>query len=169
VRPGKAPRPLPKKVKLLAMDFDGVLTDNRVWLNEAGQEQVAANRSDGLGIRMLLKAGVEAIVISMEENPVVAARCKKMGIPFIQRIENKAQALQEILAEHSSSADETVFLGNDTNDLPCFPLVACAVAVADAHPAVLQEADLVLRQRGGHGAVRELCDLILANRSKESK
>ncbi|HLE74038.1 MAG TPA: acylneuraminate cytidylyltransferase [Anaerolineales bacterium] len=169
VRPGSDPRPLPKKVKLLVMDFDGVLTDNRVWNDEAGKEQVAANRSDGLGIELLLKAGVNAAVISMEENPVVAARCKKMGIPYKKGIENKGPALQQILAERGVSAGEAVFLGNDTNDLPCFPLVACGVAVADAHPEVLRAADMVLSRRGGQGAVRELCDLILANRSKEIK
>lgn len=169
VRPGKAPRPLPQKVKLLVMDFDGVLTDNRVWSNEEGKEQVAANRSDGLGIEMLLKAGVNAVVISLEENPVVAQRCKKIGIPYKKGIENKGPALQEALAEHGVSAAEAIFLGNDTNDLPCFPLVACGVAVADAHPAVLREADLVLTRRGGQGAVRELCDLILAQKTEERK
>lgn len=161
VRPGKSPRSLPEKIKLLVMDFDGVLTDNRVWNNEEGKEQVAANRSDGLGIEMLLKAGVKAVVISMEENPVVARRCEKMGIPYKKGIENKGPALQAVLAEHGVSAGETIFLGNDTNDLPCFPLVACGIAVADAHPEVLRQADLVLSRRGGQGAVRELCDLIL--------
>lgn len=169
VRPGKAPRLLPEKIKLLVMDFDGVLTDNRVWNNEEGKEHVAANRSDGLGIETLLKSGVKAVVISMEENPVVARRCEKMGIPYKKGIENKGPALLEVLAELRVSADEAVFLGNDTNDLPCFPLVACGIAVADAHPAVLREADLVLSRRGGHGAVRELCDLILAQQTKESK
>ena len=169
VRPGGAPRPLPKRVKLLVMDFDGVLTDNRIWVDEVGKEQVAANRSDGLGIWMLTKAGVDAVVISMEENPVVAARCKKLGIPYKKGIENKGPALKELLAERSVSPEETVFLGNDTNDLPCFPLVACGIAVADAHPEVLGKADLVLSKRGGQGAVRELCDLILANNPKETK
>ncbi len=169
VRPGKAPRPLPEKIKLLVMDFDGVLTDNRVWNNEEGKEQVAANRSDGLGIEMLLKSGVNAVVISMEENPVVARRCEKMGIQYEKGIENKGPALQAVLAEHGVSATEAIFLGNDTNDLPCFPLVACGIAVADAHPAVLREADLVLSRRGGQGAVRELCDLILAQQTKENK
>ncbi|MEX2144545.1 MAG: HAD hydrolase family protein [Anaerolineales bacterium] len=169
VRPGSAPRPLPSQVKLLVMDFDGVLTDNRVWVNEVGNEQVAANRSDGLGVKMLLKAGVTVLVISMEENPVVARRCEKLGISYKKGIANKGPLLQEILAERSVSANEAVFLGNDINDLPCFPLVACGVAVADAHPEVIRKADLVLGKRGGQGAVRELCDLILANNSKEIK
>ncbi|MEX1071408.1 MAG: HAD hydrolase family protein, partial [Anaerolineales bacterium] len=166
VWPGKTPRPFPKKVKLLVMDFDGVLSDNRVWIDENGQEQIAANRSDGLGIEMLLKAGVEAMVISMEENQVVARRCEKMGIPYMKGIENKGKALQEELVKRGLDAKEVVFLGNDTNDLPCFPIVGCAIAVPDSHPDVLRQADLILTKRGGHGAVRELCDLILATVSR---
>lgn len=169
VWPGKAPRPLPKNVKLLVLDFDGVLTDNRVWVNEEGKEQIAANRSDGLGIRNLLNAGVRAAVISMEKNPVVAQRCEKLGIPYKTGIEDKGQALRELIKEYNLSADRVVFLGNDTNDLPCFPLVGCAVAVADSHPEVLRQADIVLSKRGGQGAVRELCDLILAKVSKETE
>lgn len=162
VWPGKAPRAFPQKVRLVVMDFDGVMTDNRVWVNQEGVESVAASRSDGLGLMMLTKAGIKAVVISMEKNPVVQRRCDKLGIPYKTGIEKKAGVLQEILAENHISADQTVYLGNDTNDLPCFPLVACGIAVADSHPEVLRQADLVLKSRGGHGAVRELCDLILA-------
>lgn len=168
VWPGRAPRPFPRRVKLLVMDFDGVLTDNRVWVSEEGKEQVAANRSDGLGLMMLKRAGVEALVISMEVNPVVARRCEKLGIPYQQGIQSKGELLTSILAEKSLRSEETVYLGNDTNDLPCFPLVGCGVAVADSHPEVLRQADLVLSKPGGHGAVRELCDLILGNLSKEN-
>ncbi|MEX2160774.1 MAG: acylneuraminate cytidylyltransferase [Anaerolineales bacterium] len=163
VWPGKAPRPLPRKVTLLVMDFDGVMTDNRVWVSEEGIEQAAANRSDGLGIRMLLQAGVDAMVISMEENPIVSKRCEKLGIPYMKGIQDKGGLLSSILAERKLNANEVIFLGNDTNDLPCFPLVACGVAVADSHPEVLRQADLILSKPGGRGAVRELCDLILAN------
>lgn len=168
VRPGNAPRALPRRVKLLVMDFDGVLTDNRVWTSQDGAEQVAASRGDGLGLELLLKYGVQALVLSKETNPVVAARCKKLGIPCEQGIDSKGEALARVLAERGLAAKDVVFIGNDTNDLPCFPLVACGIAVADSHPEVLAAADLVLTKRGGHGAVRELCDLILAN-TKESK
>ncbi len=167
VWPGKAPRPLPSKVAMVVFDFDGVFTDNRVWVNEEGNEEVAANRSDGLGIKMLLKAGIKAAVISMEKNPVVARRCEKLGLPYQAGIENKADALRELLIQNNIDAKQVIYVGNDTNDLPCFPLVACAVAVADSHPEVLRQADFRLSKKGGHGAVRELCDLILANRTKE--
>jgi YrbI family 3-deoxy-D-manno-octulosonate 8-phosphate phosphatase len=162
VWPGKSPRPFPKQVKMLVMDFDGVLSDNRVWTDETGKESVAANRSDGLGIEMLQQAGgVEIFVLSREENPVVARRCEKLGIGYKKGIQNKGEALEKLLEERKISAEQVVFLGNDTNDLPCFPIAGCAVVVADSHPDVLQLADLRLSKRGGYGAVRELCDLIL--------
>lgn len=169
VWPGKVPRPLPARVGLLVLDFDGVLTDNRVWVNEEGREQIAANRSDGLGLKMLQKVGIQAAVISMEKNPVVAQRCEKLGIPYRVGIEHKAQTLKELISQNGVAPESVVYLGNDTNDLPCFPVVGCAVAVADSHPDVLREADLRLTNKGGHGAVRELCDLILVNISKENE
>lgn len=166
VWPGKARRPFLKEVKMLVMDFDGVLTDNRVWTDETGKEAVMANRSDGLGLEMLQKSGVEVFVISMENNPTVARRCEKLGIGYKKGIENKGPALQELLAERKIAPEHIVFVGNDTNDLPCFSLVGCAVAVADSHPAVLRHADVLLTKPGGHGAVRELCDLIMAINSQ---
>ncbi len=171
VWPGKVPRPFPKQVKMLVMDFDGVLSDNRVWTDETGKESIAANRSDGLGIEMLQQAGgVDIFVISREENPVVARRCEKLGIGYKKGVQSKRDALQQLLAERKISAEQVVFLGNDTNDLPCFPLVGCAAAVADSHPDVLQQADLRLSKKGGYGAVRELCDLILqANSRRKSE
>jgi len=169
VWPTKAPRALPASVQLLVLDFDGVLTDNRVWVSEEGREQVAANRSDGLGLKMLQKSSIQAAVISMEQNTVVAKRCEKLGIPYRTGIEDKAHALKELISEKGIAPENVVYIGNDTNDLPCFTLVGCAVAVADSHPDVLRQADLRLTKKGGHGAVRELCDLILANQTLENE
>ncbi|MCW5877423.1 MAG: acylneuraminate cytidylyltransferase [Anaerolineales bacterium] len=169
VWPGASRRPLPAEVRLLVLDFDGVMTDNRVWVDQDGREQVAANRGDGLGLLQLRKAGVQTLVMSMETNPVVARRCEKLGIEYYQGIEDKATLLKKILAEKQIAAENTVYIGNDTNDLPCFPLVGCAVAVGDSHPAVLRQADRVLIYPGGRGAVRELCDLILENLPKENR
>jgi N-acylneuraminate cytidylyltransferase len=166
VYPGHHPRPLPEKVALLVMDFDGVLTDNRVWVDEAGHEHIAANRSDSLGLIFLRRAGIEALVVSMETNPVVTARCRKMNVPVLQGINDKATVLSQYLADKSIDPSQVVYLGNDVNDLPCFPLVGCAVAVADSHPAVLRQTDLVLANRGGHAAVRELCDLLILRAGK---
>ena len=161
VRPGQAPRPLPDFVELLVLDFDGVLTDDRVWVNEHGEEGVAAHRGDGYGLAQLRKAGLEIVVISREQNEVVAARCKKLGIPAMQGIRDKASALRELLKRGNIESSRAVYVGNDVNDLPCFPLVGCAVAVSDAHPQVLAAADMRLSRPGGHGAVRELCDQLL--------
>ncbi len=163
VTPGKGPkRPLPQTLRLLVMDFDGVLTDNRVWVDENGHEMIAANRSDSLGLKHLRAAGVEAMVLSTETNPVVSARCKKLGLPVLQAVEDKAAALARLLTEKGIDPGQVIFMGNDLNDTPCFPLVGCAVVPADAQTAALQAADIILARRGGHGAVRELCDMILA-------
>jgi N-acylneuraminate cytidylyltransferase len=161
VSPGPRYRSMPEKVDLLVLDFDGVITDNRVWTAQDGTESVASNRSDSEGLSRLRKAGVEAVVISKEVNPVVAARCQKLKLPFVQGIQEKGPALTQMLKERGVDPAHAVYLGNDTNDLVCFPLVGWAVAVADAHPEVRQAADFVLSMSGGHGAVRELCDMIL--------
>jgi N-acylneuraminate cytidylyltransferase len=103
----------------------------------------------------------------METNPVVAARCRKMGISWIQGENDKAAALDLLLKQRGVDPVEAVFLGNDVNDLPCFPLVGCAAAVADAIPEVARQADLVLTRPGGHAAVRELCDMVLEQLSNK--
>ena len=162
VTPGKLRRRMPERVDLLILDFDGVLTDNRVWTDKDGREMVAASRSDGIGLEALRMAGVDVVVISKETNPVVAARCQKLNLPFVQGIQDKGPALTRLLEERGVDPARVVYLGNDTNDLPCFDLVGWAVAVADAYPEVARAADFVLTRRGGHGAVRELCDLILS-------
>lgn len=161
VRPEKRAYNLPENLDLVVFDFDGVFTDNRVWVDQDGVEQVAAHRGDGMGISLLKKAGYPVFVLSTETNPVVAARCQKMGLPVYQAVEQKGEVLKKLLAEQGVAGENVIFVGNDVNDLPCFPLVGCAVAVADAHPSVLENANLVLKTRGGMGAVRELCDLIL--------
>jgi YrbI family 3-deoxy-D-manno-octulosonate 8-phosphate phosphatase len=156
-------RSLPPYVALLVLDFDGVLTDNRIWVTPEGVESVACSRSDGLGLEMLRGHGVEVFVLSKEASPVVAARCRKLGIPFRQGVENKDAALRSLAMERKVTLDQIVYVGNDVNDLLCMVIAGCGVAVADAHPDVLGQADLILSSPGGRGAVREVCDLILAS------
>jgi N-acylneuraminate cytidylyltransferase len=168
VSPGAARRPMPGGIKLVILDFDGVLTDNRVWTDQDGREAVASNRSDSEGLSQLRSSGVDALVLSKEVNPVVAARCRKLNLPCLQGIEDKGRALENLLKERNLVPQQVAYLGNDTNDLACFPLVGWAVAVADAHPEVKRRADLVLARNGGHGAVRELCELI-TGKTKEKK
>lgn len=161
VHPGRVRRPLPEEVALVVFDFDGVLTDNRVWVDAEGHEFVAAYRSDSLGIQALHKAGIRTLVLSTEKDGAVAARCRKMGVSALQGVDDKAARLIQYLNEQVIDARSVIFVGNDVNDLVCFDLVGCAVAVADAQPEVLRQADLILTRPGGHGAVRELCDLLL--------
>ena len=166
VQPERAHRSFPERVELLVLDFDGTLTDDRVWVNSEGDEMVAAHRGDGLGLSFLQQHGVSIQIVSKETHPVVAARARKLDIPVIQGADDKATAIENLLASTGVGKENVVYLGNDVNDLPCFPLVGFAAAVADAHPSVRSQADLVLSLPGGRGAVRELCDLILVNMEK---
>jgi YrbI family 3-deoxy-D-manno-octulosonate 8-phosphate phosphatase len=169
VRPGHRPRPLPEVVDLIVLDFDGVFTDNRVWTDSDGREMVAANRSDGWGIARLKEAGFQIVVLSTEVNPVVAARCSKLGIEVVHGVEAKEPVLKRLIRDRKIDPDRTIYLGNDVNDLPCFPLVGCSLVVADAHPQAKAKADLVLQKRGGYGAIRELSDLLIGHRSGDNK
>ena len=135
VWPGGRKRKLPSSIHLLVMDFDGVLTDDRVWVDESGSEMVAANRSDGFGLARLRQMGIPALVISKERNPVVTARCRKMEVECIQSVDLKVEVLTEYLEEKGIPPGNVIFVGNDLNDLPCFPKIGFAVAVADANPA----------------------------------
>ncbi len=164
VVPGNKRRPLPDVVDLVVFDFDGVMTDDRVYVNQDGVEMVAANRRDGMGINQLQKAGFRMIVLSSEKNPVVEARCRKLNLPVIQGVDEKSSVLKKYLFDHNINPEQVIYIGNDINDLPCFPEVGCAFAVADAHPVAIRQADIVLRHNGGQGAVREVCDLLLQSR-----
>lgn len=169
VTPGKGKRSMPERISLIICDFDGVITDNRVWVDQDGTESVAAYRSDSIRIRELRAAGIDVMILSSEPNRVVEARAKKMGVEAIHGvgIYEKGDALLEILRRKNIAAETVVYLGNDLNDLPCFEIAGWSVAVADAYPEVIQAADLVLGKAGGHGALRELCDLILKNRNHD--
>jgi len=164
VVPGNKRRPLPGKVDLVVFDFDGVMTDDKVYVNQDGLEMVAANRRDGMGISLLRKAGMKMVVISSETNPVVQARCRKLNLQFIQGVESKPEILKNYLQENNINPENVIFVGNDINDVPCFSVVGCALVVADAHPEALRQADIILNHYGGQGAVREICDLLLQSR-----
>jgi YrbI family 3-deoxy-D-manno-octulosonate 8-phosphate phosphatase len=165
VSPGRPRRSMPQKVDLVVLDFDGVITDNRVWTDQDGREMVAAWRSDSLIMGEMKRAGVQVVILSSEVNNVVAARAKKMGVEAIHGIgiHDKSGVLQNLLADRKIERSRAVYVGNDLNDLPCFEIVGWGVAVADALPEVLSAADFILSKPGGYGAVRELCDLILKN------
>jgi N-acylneuraminate cytidylyltransferase len=151
-----------EQIRLYVFDFDGVFTDNRVYVDQSGVESVSCSRADGLGIERLLSSGLEAAVLSTESNPVVTARCLKLGLPVQQGIRDKGQALRSLAASRGLALEQVAYVGNDINDLECLRIAGVAVAPADAHPDVRKIADLVLLNAGGHGAVREICDLALA-------
>jgi N-acylneuraminate cytidylyltransferase len=165
VVPAQEHEPVLRNVSLVVLDFDGVFTDNRVFVSQDATEMVACSRGDGLGIGMLKKAGIAAVVLSTEVNPVVAARCKKLDLPYYQGVADKAEGFDRLVAEYGIDRQRIVYVGNDVNDLPAMARAGIAVAVADAEPAVLKIADIVLIRKGGRGAIRELCDRIIAARS----
>ncbi|HEX4351521.1 MAG TPA: HAD hydrolase family protein, partial [Polyangiales bacterium] len=152
---------LPRPIEALVMDFDGVLTDNRVWVDQDGRESVACSRGDGLGLELLRARGLPMLVLSKEKNSVVAARCRKLNLEYRQGIDAKLDVLRSFCRERAIALERTIYVGNDVNDLECLAAVGCGVAVADAHPIAKRQAGLVLQAPGGLGAVRELCDLIL--------
>ncbi len=149
-------------LRLIAFDFDGVFTDNKVHVEEDGSESVTCSRGDGLGIDRLRRAGIEAAVLSTETNRVVAARCRKLGLPFAQGHEDKGSGLRRLAEEKGLNLDEVAFLGNDINDLECLRLARVALVPADACAEVRRVVTYVLRSRGGNGAVREVCEMAVA-------
>jgi YrbI family 3-deoxy-D-manno-octulosonate 8-phosphate phosphatase len=154
-------------VRLLVLDFDGVMTDNRVLVGQDGKESVWCHRGDGLGISLLKEAGVEVIVLSKEKNPVVNVRCGKLSIACFQGSDDKFTELKRIVKQMSLKPEQVVYVGNDINDLECMKWVGVPVAVADAEIEVAAVARIVTLRKGGQGAVREVCDLIYKERTKK--
>lgn len=148
-------------IDLLILDFDGVLTDNRVYVTQNGEEAVACHRGDGWGIHLLQEAGIEVVILSTERNPVVSVRAKKLGIECKQNCSDKAAATQEMIELRALSGDTVMYVGNDTNDVSAMALVGHPVAPADAHPDILKIAKIVTQAKGGYGVVRELADTLL--------
>lgn len=144
----------------IVFDFDGVFTDDRVVVDENGKESVICSRRDGMGIERLRKAGVPMVVISKEQNPVVAARCRKLQLEHFHGVEAKLELMSQWLADRGFDPAATVYIGNDINDVACMAHVGVAVAPRDAHPSALAAADIVLDADGGQGAIRLFADLL---------
>jgi len=147
------------RIRLVAFDFDGVFTDNMVYVFENGSEAVRCSRSDGIGLQKLAQMGIKPVIISTEANPVVSARARKLKIECVQNCQDKHAALEQIAGNMDISLDEVAFVGNDINDLPCLTCVALPIVVKDAHPDVIPVARYQTKSPGGCGAVREVCDL----------
>jgi YrbI family 3-deoxy-D-manno-octulosonate 8-phosphate phosphatase len=147
-------------IKVVIFDFDGVFTDNAVFIDQDGKESVRCWRSDGLGIARLKEIGVHVLIVSTEVNPVVTARAKKLRIECKQGIENKALAIKEMCCDLGVALNHVMFVGNDINDIPALKLVGLPVGVADSYPEILPHVIMQTSKPGGYGAVREVCDLI---------
>ncbi|HEX5960958.1 MAG TPA: HAD-IIIA family hydrolase [Rhodanobacteraceae bacterium] len=151
------------KIKLVAFDVDGTLTDGRLWMTEDGREIKAFHTHDGLGIKMLREHGIEVAIISARISHAVELRAEQLGIDHVyQGKSDKLGCLEDILRASGLAADQAAYVGDDLTDLP--PMRACglAIAVANARPEVAREAAWQTRAAGGMGAAREACDFILA-------
>jgi N-acylneuraminate cytidylyltransferase len=153
--------PVSIPARAVVTDFDGVHTDDRVVVDQRGVESVTVNRSDGMGVALLGRADIPVLILSSETNPVVAARGAKLGVEVIAGCEDKLAALTTWAYDRGVALGDVAYLGNDVNDLECLSAVGWPVVVADAQPEVLAAAPIVLRRRGGEGAVRELADRVL--------
>jgi YrbI family 3-deoxy-D-manno-octulosonate 8-phosphate phosphatase len=153
-------------VDAVVTDFDGVHTDDAAIVDEDGYEAVRVSRADGLGVERLRNAGVPIMILSKETNRVVRARATKLGVEVRHGVEGKAEMVRDWLRRQDIAPERAAYLGNDINDLGPMEVVGWPIAVADAHPAVRRAARLVLSHSGGHGAVRELCDLVLEARER---
>lgn len=156
-----AAAPLWDTVRLLVLDFDGVMTDNRVHVAEDGRESVSCSRGDGMGLELLRKRGFPVIVLSKEQNPVVAARCRKLRIECVQGLEDKLTEMRAVAKRLGVEASQVAYVGNDVNDIECMRFAGLPVAVADAEPVCRAAAKLVTVRSGGRGAVRDVCDALL--------
>jgi YrbI family 3-deoxy-D-manno-octulosonate 8-phosphate phosphatase len=152
-------------VDAVVTDFDGVHTDDRVHVGSDGRESVTTSRSDGAGVAALRAAGIPVLILSKETDPVVTARGRKLAVEVLQGIDDKRSALTAWAESAGIPLSRIAYVGNDTNDLGAMDIVGWPVAVADARPEVILAARTVLVARGGHGAVREVSDRVLASRS----
>ena len=147
-----------KAIKLLVYDFDGVMTDNKVYVDQYGNEMVQVNRADGLGVSEIRKLGIQQMILSTETNPVVSARAEKLDLFCLQGIDNKAQALINYCKNHHLGLGDVAYVGNDINDLEVMKLVGTTFCPADAHTSIKEISQYTLETKGGEGVSREIFD-----------
>ncbi len=151
-----------KSIKLVILDVDGVLTDGGIIYNDNGVETKIFNVKDGLGIRLLMEAGIKLCIATGRRSKSLYNRCKNLGIDNVfDGVADKVAILDLILDQTGVSASEVAFIGDDLPDLALMKKVGLSIAVADAHKTVLENADMVTSAKGGNGAVREACETIL--------
>ncbi|HEV2885028.1 MAG TPA: HAD family hydrolase [Pyrinomonadaceae bacterium] len=154
-------------IKLLLMDCDGVLTDGRLWLTNDGDEQKTFNTKDGLGLDLFRRAGLKSGVITGRSSQALARRAEELGVEFVRQGDAyKVDAFEEVLREAKVDEDEVAFIGDDLTDIPLMIRSELAVAVADAVEEAQSVAHYVTRAKGGHGAVREVIEIILKSQGR---
>jgi 3-deoxy-D-manno-octulosonate 8-phosphate phosphatase (KDO 8-P phosphatase) len=165
--PSRLTSRLARRLELLVLDVDGVLTDGGLWFGAKGEQLKRFHVRDGHGIKLLQTAGVGIAVISGRRSAAVSTRCRELGIRHVrQGVADKSRALDLLLRRLALHESQVACIGDDTPDIPLFARVALAVAVSDAHPLARRAAHCCTRLPGGHGAVREVCDWLLAARSE---
>jgi YrbI family 3-deoxy-D-manno-octulosonate 8-phosphate phosphatase len=142
--------------KIIFTDFDGCLTDDRVWLNQDGEEFVAANRKDGLAIKSLKNLGIQVVIASTEKNKVVSARGNKMGVEVLQGLADKAESIDQYLKQKNLSWNDVWYIGNDVNDLGAIEKAKLSISPADAVKKVRKAVDVILKTNGGYGVLSEI-------------
>lgn len=156
------------KIRMLVLDVDGVLTDGKLYFDHAGNEMKAFNTRDGMGMKALQRVGIEVAVITGRKSEAVKQRMAQLGIQYVyQGREDKLEAFLELLEITGLDAQQICFAGDDWIDLPVLLRAGLAVSVADAEDRVKQQAHWITPRNGGDGAVREICNLILAAQQKD--
>ena len=142
--------------KIIFTDFDGCLTDDRVWLNQEGEEFVAASRKDGLAIKRLKNFGLQVVITSTETNKVVLARGNKIGVEVLQGLEDKVNSIEQYLRNKNMNWGDVWYIGNDLNDIGAIRKAKLSICPADATQKVKKEVDVILRTNGGFGILSEI-------------
>ena len=152
-----------QKIKLLALDVDGVLTDGTIYISPAGEVFKGFNAKDGMGISCALRNNLQSAVITGRQSPIVERRCEELGIKlFMQGVKDKRLALQKMAQELGLTREEIAYMGDDLNDIPAFKASGLNFVPADGSIEVLAVADIITKAKGGRGAVREAITMILA-------
>lgn len=157
-----------KSIKLIAFDFDGVFTDNKVIFSEKGIESVTCYRSDGIGLSRLKELGIKLVILSSETNPVVSLRSKKLKIQCFQSLNDKSKVLFKLSKKYNIKPKNIMYVGNDINDISAFKFVGIPVGVADSYPEIESFVLFKTKKKGGEGAVREICDLVYSVIKKDT-
>lgn len=170
-----------KNIKLIVLDFDGVFTDNSVIHDQHGNESVIRSRSDSQGVDVLNDAGlydkesyqnnakeIDIVILSRETSPVVASVANKIKIKCTQSQYEKLETFQKEVKNRGLDFNQVIYVGNDLNDLECIKKAGIGVAVPDSHPKILEAAQYVTKARGGHGAFREICEILIGARKEKT-